>query len=114
MRMRKVTSMAPRRSRPPRLPARFDTEDLRSFADTWAKECGRRINQRRDLFGLHRRQLADLCGVTESTIIRIEDGDQTPREWLRLAIAGALRCEVADLWPYPSCERIHEMAQAVA
>lgn len=80
----------------------------------WRRECGNRIAKRREVFGLHRRELADLCGTTEPTIIRIEAGEISPKDGLRVVIAGVLRSEVAELWPYPSCERIHDLAQAVA
>lgn len=97
-----------------RLPARFDEGDLRTALGKWQRDCGLRVMNRRQLLNVNRRDLADLCGTTEPTICRIEAGAINPRDILRFAIAGVLRCEVADLWPYPSCERIHDFAQAVA
>lgn len=96
------------------LPARFDADDLRSAVAQWQQECGVRVANRRTIFGIHRRDLAALAGTTEATIQRIETGKLNPRDPLRFALAGVLRCEVADLWPYPPCTRIHDMAQAVA
>lgn len=96
---------------PQRLPARFDRDDIKWLVRAWRKECGSRVSQRRTLLNLHRRELADLAGTSEPTIIRIEAGEMNPRDELRLMIAGVLRCEVADLWQYPTCERIHDAAQ---
>lgn len=97
-----------------RLQARFDADDLRHALDKWQLDCGKRVASRRSLLGVTPRDLADLTGTTQATISRIEAGSLNPRDILRVAIAGVLRCEVADLWPYPTCERIHDMAQAVA
>ncbi len=97
-----------------RLPARFDIEELRTAISGWQTTCGQLIQQRRELLGVSRRDMADLVGTTEATMQRIESGKLNPRDPLRLAIAGVLRCEVADLWPYPTCRRIHDLAQAVA
>lgn len=97
-----------------RLPARFDADDLRIALTTWQRECGRRVQNRRILLGVTPTDLADLTGTTAATISRVESGAINPRDILRIAIAGVLRTEVADLWPYPTCERIHDLAQAVA
>lgn len=96
------------------LSARFDAEDLREALTTWQAECGRRVQARRELLGVNRRDFADLCGTTEATVCRVETGAINPRDALRCVIAAVLRCEVADLWPYPTCKRIHDLAQAVA
>lgn len=100
--------------RPARLPARFDLTELRDLVAEWRTACGANVERRRENLGLHRRELADLCGVTEPTVIRVENGQLNPRDELRLAIAGALRCEVDDLWRYPANQRVSDRAQAVA
>lgn len=96
------------------LPPRFDVSDLRDALSKWQESCGELVANRRTLLGVNRRDLAALAGTTEATIQRIEAGKLNPRDLLRLTIAGVLRCEVADLWPYPTCRRIHDLAQAVA
>lgn len=102
------------RPRPARLDPRFARDDITGLVNDWKAECGDRVSKRRQVFNLHRRELADLAGTTEATIIRVEAGRQNASDALRLAIAGVLRCEVADLWPYPPCERIHSNAEKVA
>lgn len=94
-----------------RLPIRFARTHLDAILTDWRKECGQRITQRRRLLGASRRDLADLAGATEATITRIENGKINATDRLRLAIAGVLHCEVADLWPYPSP---NDMTQEVA
>lgn len=63
---------------------------------------------------MHTRQLADLAGTTEPTIMRIEAGTLNPRDHLRIAIADALRCEVGEIWSYPSHAHVNARAAAVA
>lgn len=91
---------------------RFDPELLRDITAEWIVECGSRVRARRDLLKLHRRELAELAGTSEPTIIRIETGSLNPRDTLRIAIAGVLRCEVAELWPYPSHTQVANRAVA--
>lgn len=98
---------------PQRLDSRFDSDDVRRLVRAWQKECGARVALRRELFGITRRELADLAGTTEPTILRIEAGTVNPRDHLRLTLACVLRCEVSTLWPYPTCEQVHNAAQAV-
>lgn len=102
------------RSTPKALPPRFLRADVDEFLADWQKECGNRITARRKVFGLHRRELANLCDTTEATIVRIESGTLNPKDGLRLLISAVLRCEVADLWRYPLCERINDLALDVA
>lgn len=100
------------RSTPTPQEPRFDHDLLRDIAAEWMVECGTRVKDRRALLKLHRRELADLAGTSEPTIIRIETGSLNPRDTLRFAIAGVLRCEVSELWPYPSHTQIATRAVA--
>jgi len=93
---------------------RFDPTLLRDITDEWIAHCGVRVQRRREAFGLHRRELAELVNSSEPTIIRIEAGTLNPRDHLRIAIAGVLRCEVAELWPYPPHDQVAARALAVA
>jgi|SRR5690554_4354152 len=103
-----------RKPRPPHLPPRFEFDALNELTAEWIVECGQRVRRRRELLQMHRRELADLAGTTEPTIIRIEAGKLNPRDGTRIAIAGALRCEVDSLWPYPSHAQVLARAGAVA
>ena len=71
----------------------------------WAALAARVAEQRRDR-GLSQRELADLCGTTQSAIARVERGARPPRLDTLLRIAGALDCELAvELRPRTVTER---------
>lgn len=65
----------------------------------WAADSGARVARQRLALDFSRPRLADVVGTTEATIHRIEHGKINPRDPMRLMIAAAMRCEVADLWP---------------
>lgn len=96
------------------MPARFHRPDIDDLILGWHKECGARVMRRRQLFNLHRRELADLISSTEATVIRIEQGTLRPKDEVRVLFAAVLRCEVADLWLYPTSETINDLALEVA
>ena len=59
-----------------------------------------RVAQRRIEKGLSQRELAELCGTTQSAIARLERGGRPPRIDTLLRIAEALECElVVELVP---------------
>jgi predicted transcriptional regulator len=65
------------------------------FADIADKVAARRLDK-----NLSRRELAELCGTTQSAIARLERGGRPPRIDTLLRIAEALECElVVDLVP---------------
>ena len=65
------------------------------FADIADKVAARRLEMR-----LSQRELAELCGTTQSAIARLERGGRPPRIDTLLRIAEALECElVVDLLP---------------
>ena len=83
-----------------RRPEPIDEEDR-----LWAALAERVAEQRRDR-GLSQRELADLCGTTQSAIARVERGVRPPRLDTLLRIAGALDCELAvELRPRTVTER---------
>ena len=83
-----------------RRPEPIDEEDR-----LWAALAARVAEQRRDR-GLSQRELADLCGTTQSAIARVERGVRPPRLDTLLRIAGALDCELAvELRPRTVTER---------
>jgi predicted transcriptional regulator len=65
------------------------------FADIADKVAARRLDK-----NLSQRELAELCGTTQSAIARLERGGRPPRIDTLLRIAEALECElVVDLVP---------------
>jgi predicted transcriptional regulator len=65
------------------------------FANIADKVAARRIEMK-----LSQRELAELCGTTQSAIARLERGGRPPRIDTLLRIAEALDCElVVDLAP---------------
>ena len=65
------------------------------FADIADKVSERRVEK-----NLSQRELAELCGTTQSAIARLERGGRPPRIDTLLRIAEALECElIVDLVP---------------
>jgi transcriptional regulator with XRE-family HTH domain len=59
-----------------------------------------RVAERRIEKGLSQRELAELCGTTQSAIARLERGGRPPRIDTLLRIAEALECDlVVELVP---------------
>jgi predicted transcriptional regulator len=59
-----------------------------------------KVSERRVEMNLSQRELAELCGTTQSAIARLERGGRPPRIDTLLRIADALDCElVVDLKP---------------
>lgn len=52
------------------------------------------VAERRRALDLSQRELADLCGTTQSAIARLERGQRPPRVDTLMRIAGALNCEL--------------------
>jgi predicted transcriptional regulator len=62
-----------------------------------------KVAQRRTQMNLSQRELAELCGTTQSAIARLERGGRPPRLDTLLRIAEALDCELlVDLVPHES------------
>ena len=58
------------------------------------------VAERRKAWGLSQRELAELCGTTQSAIARVERGARPPRIDTLARIAAALDCElVIELRP---------------
>ena len=59
-----------------------------------------RVIEQRAAKGLSQRELAELCGTTQSAIARLERGGRPPRIDTLLRIAEALECElIVELVP---------------
>lgn len=69
--------------------ARRDVEEEELFRAIAAEVSGRRRE-----WNLSQRELADLCGTTQSAIARTERGARPPRIDTLLRIARALDCEL--------------------
>jgi ribosome-binding protein aMBF1 (putative translation factor) len=52
------------------------------------------VTTRRTELGLSQRELAELCGTTQSAIARLESGGRPPRVDTLLRLAAALDCEL--------------------
>lgn len=89
--------MAARAQRPlERLREKIATGDRGWFFAAIAE----RVSERRSEIGLSQRELAELCGTTQSAIARLERGGRPPRIDTLLRIAEALECElVVELVP---------------
>ncbi|HEU4393141.1 MAG TPA: helix-turn-helix transcriptional regulator [Solirubrobacterales bacterium] len=62
-----------------------------------------RVAERRKAWGVSQRELAELCGTTQSAIARVERGARPPRIDTLARIAAALDCElVIELRPKTS------------
>ena len=63
-------------------------------------QIAERVSERRMGMGLSQRELAELCGTTQSAIARLERGGRPPRIDTLLRIAEALQCDlVVELVP---------------
>jgi predicted transcriptional regulator len=63
-------------------------------------QIAERVAERRAAMGLSQRELAELCGTTQSAIARLERGGRPPRIDTLLRIAEALQCDlVVELVP---------------
>lgn len=79
----------------------LDTESLRTMLGPhgqWARDAGERVRDRRHSLGWSLAVLATLADTDPQTISRVETAVLVPREYLKVAIANALACEVTDLW----------------
>jgi transcriptional regulator with XRE-family HTH domain len=75
--------------------SKHDPDDRELFALIAA-----RVAERRQAWGLSQRELAELCGTTQSAIARVERGARPPRIDTLARIAAALDCElVIELRP---------------
>jgi ribosome-binding protein aMBF1 (putative translation factor) len=75
---------------------RLDDPDFVAYAE----RIGRRVAEERTSRGLSQRELAELCGTTQSAVARLEGGTRPPRLSTLLRVANALDCELElDLRP---------------
>jgi transcriptional regulator with XRE-family HTH domain len=79
-----------------------DREAVRAYLRVESATWGHNVHARRKAAGLTLEQVATLADTTPQTVHKVERGQITPRDDLRLALALALFCEVADLFPTPT------------
>ncbi len=72
-----------------------------STTTTLAQHWGAAIADRRRHVGLTQATLAGLLGVEQQTVSKWENGETTPREANKVAIARCLGSDVATLFAYP-------------
>ena len=65
------------------------------------------VRHMRQARGLEQAELARLCGVSRQALGNVEAGKADPSTSLALAIAGALRCSVEDLFQLPDSLKVH-------
>ena len=56
------------------------------------------IKAKREKLGLSQWALADLVGVTQTTVSIVENGYIRPKTETQASFATALNCEVSDIW----------------
>lgn len=92
----------------------LDEKRLAMAMDDWSRQCGRRLQARRKALGWNQTKLAELAGVTTPSISKFELGIVVPRDSVRLAVACALLCEVADIWTPMERAFVTAMARGAA
>jgi len=72
-----------------------------------------RVAERRKAWGISQRELAELCGTTQSAIARVERGARPPRIDTLNRIGAALDCElVVDLRPRTNPPAVGDKGEA--
>lgn len=79
--------------------ALLDSRLLRAAITAWSLDCAKRLRTRRLELGIKQGTLADAVGVRQSAISSFESAITIPTDRVRISIAVALFCEVADIWP---------------
>lgn len=79
---------------------------VRGLAAHW----GASVAERRRALGLTQQQLADLCGIEQQTISKIENGGMIPLDRLKVTIAAKLGTTPAELFPWPPMAELVEGA----
>lgn len=65
-----------------------------------AARRGRRLAVLRRQAGLSQQELADVVGITQASMSRIEAGKQGMAENVKVMMADALGLDPAEMWPY--------------
>lgn len=62
---------------------------------------GQRLRRHRVALNLSQRALAELTGLSQQHVNKLECSDFEPKSDLKARYAQALGIKVADIWPYP-------------
>lgn len=79
---------------------------LRAYVEREARMWGRMVRQRREDLGMTLAAVAALADTNAQTVHKVEIGEISPRDHLRIALAMALSTEVDRLFPFPTRETI--------
>lgn len=81
----------------------MDIGGIRRHVTDLSAEWGNRVRSRRESFEWTQADLARALDgeITVQAISKIERGELRPRDYLKIALAIALCCEVEDLFPMP-------------
>jgi len=77
---------------------------------TLAQHWGSAVAKRRALLSLSQAQLAEICGVTQQTISKIESGRMIPHDRLKVVLATRMGTEPSALFVWPQRSALHEGA----
>lgn len=94
--------------------ALLDERRLEALLSQWSRDCGRRLQKRRKQLNWRQDQLADLAGVSATSVSKFELGQATPKDATRVALACALCCEVDEIWPPLDRSQVMNIAQVAA
>ena len=89
----------------------FDSEMIRSAYSPkgeLATRMGRSLKAAREARGLSQVQLANAVDVTQSSIVRFEQGLMVPRPYLQTLIAATLLRPVSDVFHTPSLQEMYD------
>lgn len=95
----------------------MDLIGLREHVNGLSVGWGDLVRERRRELRLTQAQLAALVGddgITVQAISRIERGELRPRDYVKVALALALACEVSDLFPMPPRRSVARFAKKAA
>lgn len=67
---------------------------------------GQRIAARREDLKITQVQLAQLCGITQQSISRIEAGTSIPRDGMKMQLARSLGTTPAELFEWPANQSV--------
>lgn len=81
-----------------------------TVVQTLGQRWGKAVAERRASVDFSQTQLAELCGVTQQTISKIEAGAMIPHDRLKAVIANHLLIEPSDLFRWPTREEMGEIA----
>lgn len=79
---------------------------FRRYMNREARVWGARVHARRTHLGWSLDKAAKLAFSSPQTLSKVERGEIVARDHLRLAIAFALMCEPAELFPLPSRQAV--------